>query len=140
MGLGGAIILGLFILFCTGMIYGFLAQKDEKLSTRLGCAGPFALIIILTIVFANMEDIDQLRKLKKLFGLALIPSIALGAIFRVSDGDTGNWDSNPQGTWKGTIGWIFVFIGIVCSVCFAVLAILINDPSTGPIEPPEPYF
>ncbi len=143
MSLGGAIILGLFILFCIGMIYGSLASR-EKYETpleRIGCAGIFALFIMLTIVFSTMEDEARMKELQHLFLMVIIPSFMLAAIFRGMDGDGGRWDDVVQNTWKGKVGIFFIFIGIVCLVSYLILGIVLNYfPSSGSPDMTEPYF
>jgi hypothetical protein len=143
MSLGGAIVLGLFVLFCIGMIYGSLASREkyETSLERIGCAGMFAFFIMLTIVFSTMGDEALMKKLQQIFLMAIVPSIALAAIFRSMEGDGGRWDDVMKNTWKGKVGIFFIFIVIVCLVSYFILGIVLNYfPSSGSPDMPEPYF
>jgi hypothetical protein len=138
MSLFSSIVLGLFILFCAGTMYGLLANKDETLLKRVGCAAPFALFIVLTFVLGRMDNKREMRDLRKLFGIATLASIMLTAIFRVWDGDTGHSGSSARGTWKGIVGMVFLYIAAVCAVATMVLGIVLDEG--GPPEPPEPMI
>jgi hypothetical protein len=138
MSLISVILLGLFILFCIGMILGSLANGDETISKRLGCAAPFALFIILTVALGSMDNKREMRELLKFFAGATFVNIVLGTVFRSWDGDDGRPLSFSRGTWRGTIGNVFLFLAVVCTVSCMVLGVALNEAPPGPPEPPEP--